>query len=138
MGLFSLFKKSQKSPDLPRLEPSQEWHYHTRDAEEMSTLKILKIENEEGHGRIVHIAISGLKIKNPNHPTGFTDEILHLPVTEEFVCNSITTLVQVNGALPDYASGYEQWKSAFEAKKAGVFKMPIAEIVLFIEKTLTP
>lgn len=115
MGLFSLFKKSQKSSDLPRLESSQEWHYHTRDGEEMSTLKI----------------------KNPNHPTGFTDEILHLPVTEEFVCNSITTLVQVNGAL-DYASGYEQWKSAFEAKKAGVFKMPVAEIVLFIQKTLTP
>jgi len=43
----------------------QEWNYKTRNGEENSTLKILKIEEYPKPGKVIHISIGRLRVKNP-------------------------------------------------------------------------
>lgn len=54
----------------------QVWSYHTRPGEEESKVTILKIEEDDKLGVIVHIAINDLNMKSPE---GTKDNIGHLP-----------------------------------------------------------
>ena len=46
---------------------------------------IVKIDNDPKLGRFVHIAMRGLKIKNPRSPDGVSDRVDHLPFAGGFV-----------------------------------------------------
>ncbi|WP_228433278.1 hypothetical protein [Chryseobacterium arthrosphaerae] len=72
---FSCTKKDQYSV-------GQEWNYKTRPTEKSSILKILKIEEYPETGKVIHISISGLKIKNPASPTGYAENLSHIPISE--------------------------------------------------------
>jgi len=130
MSLFSILTKKES---LPAFKVGQKWHYHTRPNEENSTLKIVKIEHYEAYGTIVHIAISGLRIKNPKYPNGVLQEILHLPVSEDALRNSTTTLKNDHTDLPDYEFGYVRWKTAFDNEQAGHFAIPLREAIQWLE-----
>lgn len=111
----------------------QEWHYETRANEENSTLKILKIDNVEAN--IIHIAILGLKLKNIE--TGdLNEEIGHVPISEEVLSKSVTSLKNNQTELPDFQSGYSHWKAAYDEGKAGFFTLSVKEIVQFIDEAI--
>ena len=132
MSLFNLFNKEEKESRFA-FKVGQEWHYHTRPNEENSTLKIVKIEAYENLGTIVHIAFSGVRIKNPKYPNGVLQEVLHLPVAEEALRNSTTTLKNDRADLPDYEFGYVRWKTAFDNEQAGHFAIPLREAIQWLE-----
>ena len=115
----------------------QKWHYKTRPQDEGSLLTILKTENYSNDGIVVHIAVNGLKLKNPNKPDGYTDLVGHLPVSKKTLAESVTTLESENNKLPDnYKEGYDSWKKEFDAGKAGIFSIPVSEILETIEDTM--
>lgn len=132
MSLLNLFNK-RKNIAQPACQVGQEWHYHTRPNEENSTLKILKIETYDKMGTIVHIAISAVKIKNPKYPNNLLEEVLHLPVAEDALRNSITRLKNDRVPLPDYEVGYVRWKLAFDDAQAGYFSIPLGEAIQWLE-----
>lgn len=131
MSPLNLFNKKQTAP--PAYQVGQEWHYYTRASEESSTLKILKIETYEEYGTIVHIAVSGVHIKNPKYPNGVLEEVLHLPVAEQALRNSTTHLKNDRVPLPDYEFGYVRWKTAFDEQQAGHFGIPLREAIQWLE-----
>lgn len=133
MSLFGLFGKSDKNNIQAPFKVGQEWQYQTRPHEENSRVKIAKIENYEEIGKIVHIAVSRVKIKNPKYPKGLLEEVMHLPVSEDALKNSITKLETEHADLPAYEQGYVRWKSAFDEKKAGYFGIPLREILQWLE-----
>jgi hypothetical protein len=130
MSLFNLFNKNTEKEIY---QAGQEWHYQTRNGEENSTLKIVKTEHYENIGRMIHIAISGVKIKNPKYPNGVLEEVLHIPIAEEALRNSTTQLKNDCADLPDYEFGYVRWKTAFLENKAGYFGIPVKEIIQYLE-----
>lgn len=132
MSLFNLFNKPEKE-NQPAYQVGQEWHYHTRRGEENSTVTILKIEQYEEIGKIIHISIVGIIIKNPKYPNGALEEILHLPVAENALRNSTTTLKNDRCKLPDYEFGYVRWRSTFNEEKAGYFGIPLREAIQWLE-----
>jgi len=131
MSLFNLFNKPEKE-NQPAYQVGQEWHYHTRSGEENSTLKIVKTEQDEG-GVIVHIYVSGIHLVSPGSSVGFVDYISHLPLAEEALIGSITRLKNDRCEMPDYEFGYVRWKTAYEENKAGVFSLPLKEILQYLE-----
>lgn len=133
MSVFNLFNKPEKQTPLPAYQVGQEWHYHTRPGEENSTLKIVKIETYEEHGTIVHIAFSGVRIKNPKYPNGVLEEVLHLPVAENALRSSSTQLKNERVPLPNYEFGYVRWKTAFDEQQAGHFGIPLREAIQWLE-----
>ena len=128
---FSCTKKDQYSV-------GQEWNYKTRPTEKSSILKILKIEDYPETGKIIHISISGLKMKNPSSPTGFAEYISHLPISEEALDKSVTSLKNKTGKKPDSLEmdGYSYWKKDFDKGNAGIFTMSVSEVINSMEKSI--
>lgn len=116
----------------------QEWNYKTRPGEENSILKILKIEEYSASGKVIHISINGLKMKNPHHPEGIADKISHLPITEEALDKSVIRIKNDTRQMPDSieTDGYSYWKKEFDKGNAGVFSIPVSEIVNVMEKSI--
>ena len=133
MSAFNIFRKKEGKPLPPAYQVGQEWNYHTRPGEEISTLKILKIETYKEYGTIVHIAFSGVCIKNPKYPNGVLEEVLHLPVAEQALRSSTTTLKNDQVSLPNYELGYGRWKAAFDEQQAGHFGIPLREAIQWLE-----
>jgi hypothetical protein len=114
----------------------QVWSYKTRKSEEQSTITIVKIDSDSNFGNIIHVSITGLKMKNPNSITEPVDTIGHMPFTEKAIDKSVIKLIKENADLPDYEEGYEEWRIAFEERKAGVYKDSISDAVEKAEKNL--
>lgn len=131
MSLSSLFTKNKAS--ATEYQVGQEWYYHTRPNEENSTLKIVKIEYYEEIGNIIHIAFSGVRIKNPKYPNGVLEEVLHLPVAENALRSTTTILKKDRADLPDYEFGYVRWKTAFDEEQAGYFGIPLQQAIQWLE-----
>jgi hypothetical protein len=114
----------------------QMWSYKTRSHEEKSYFIIVKIENDAKLAAIVHVAMRGLKMKNPRSPDGISDTVNHMPFTEEAVKKSSLKLLKEKVELPDYEEGYQMWRDAFDAEQAGKSTITLAEAVKVMEATL--
>jgi hypothetical protein len=114
----------------------QQWSYSARPGEEKSYLIIVKIDNDPKLGRIIHIALRGLKIKNPRSPNGLSEEISHLPFLEEAIEKSGLKFVKEKVDLPDFEEGYGIWRQARDAGEAGAYSITIAEAVGVMEAVL--
>jgi hypothetical protein len=115
----------------------QKWHYKTRPQDEGSLLTILKIENYATDGIVIHIYVSGLKLKNPKIKEGYSDDAGHSPISKDALLKSVTTLESENNNLPEnYNEGYELWKKEYDAGKAGIFSTQVSETIQFVEETV--
>lgn len=137
-ALILLFLAGCTKKDDMKYSVGQEWNYKTCPTEENSTLTILKIEEYPKNGKVIHISVSGLKMKNPQHPDGIADRISHLPLSEEALDNSVTSLKNETHRKPDSTEidGYSYWKREFDKGKAGVFSTPVSEIVTLMEESI--
>jgi len=114
----------------------QRWSYKTRAGEEGSFLIILKVENDPKLGTIVHIALDGLKVKNRRSPDGLIERADHLPFAKGAIDKSVLKLLKENVDLPDFEEGYQMWREAFDANRAGIYTITVAEAVGVMEATL--
>jgi hypothetical protein len=114
-------------------EEGQIWRYQTRPGEEASRLFIARIDRGIGTQTIYHIYLDGLKLKNPLYEGGVQDHLPHAPVTRQSLEASVTELLEENATMPDIAEGYAAWLLAFEKGQAGVFTLPVNQIVQHIE-----
>ncbi|MDR4951649.1 hypothetical protein REB14_05580 [Chryseobacterium sp. ES2] len=135
VGILLLFSGCTKK-DPYRV--GQEWNYKTRPTEKNSTLTILKIEEYPETGKVIHISVSGLKMKNPASPIGYAETLSHIPISEEALDKSVTSLKNETGKKPDSLKmgGYSYWKKEFDKGDAGIFTIPISEIVEAMEKSI--
>ncbi|HEX8143891.1 MAG TPA: hypothetical protein VF553_14930 [Pyrinomonadaceae bacterium] len=117
-----------------RYKVGQIWSYKTRPNEKKSSFIVLKVENHPKLGNIVHIALRDLKLKKPNGD--FIETAGHLPFAEEAINKSAVKLLKEKADLPDYEEGYGMWREAFDAGKAGIYTITIAEAVDVMETTL--
>lgn len=132
MSLLSLFGFANAA----EYSEGQVWSYKTRAGEENSTVLINKIEADEKFGRIYHISVSDVRVKNPRIAGGLSKELPHFPVSEETMEKSLVKLIDKRSPNPDFIEGYNTWKAAFDAGKAGIFTIPISEIVAFVEEAI--
>ncbi|MCW3059162.1 MAG: hypothetical protein JWQ02_983 [Capsulimonas sp.] len=122
-----------RTVDNENFKPGQVWKYHTRPYEDGSTLTIVRTEHDDRLGSIIHIHVDEVRVKAPMHKTGLITEIGHLPCAEEVISQSVTEVVRENAPLRDFMEGYQQWRDAFDAGKAGIWTVPVAEMVSALE-----
>lgn len=127
--------KLKETPVL-KYKVGQKWSYQTRAGEEDSYLIIVKIDRDAKLGNIIHIALSGLKIKNRRSPDGISDQINHMPFSEEAINKSGLRLLKEKTDLPDFEEGYKIWRKDFDAGRAGVYSITVAEAVQVMETAL--
>ncbi len=111
----------------------QAWSYRNRPGEEASLIYIARIDRDLGTKPIFHLYIDGLKLKNPLIEGQVQDVLHHVPASQEALEASVVELVQAAAGVPDISEGYAIWRTAFEKGQAGVFTIPVAQIVQHIE-----
>jgi hypothetical protein len=133
-----------RSPDPPegaasmsRFQPGQVWQYKTRRGEESSRLTIARVEPHPKLGTIVHVQIKDVAITSPTAPGGVSKVISHLPYAEQSLTDSVTTMEKDSVNPAGWEEGYKQWKSAFDAGKAGIWSIPVSEAVSAMEQVLS-
>lgn len=114
----------------------QIWQYETRESEEASRIIILKIERVLWEEVIIHIAVVGVKIKNPHKPEGLSTKIGHLPFSEAAINESLTSLESAENELPDYLDGYNQWRKTYKSGEGSIFSVTVKEAVAYVEGIL--
>ena len=126
----------QKETNDSKFKVGQKWSYRARPGEESSYFIIVKIDNDPNLGRIIHIAMRGLKIKNPRSPDGLSEVVSHMPFAEEAIEKSEVKLLQEKVDLPDFEEGYRMWREAFDAGRGGIYTITVAEAVTVMESVL--
>jgi hypothetical protein len=119
----------------PRYRVGQVWRYHTRPGEEASRAIVGRIEKIEGIGSVVHVKLTGLRLRGPQ---GVATVIFHAPVAERQLSASVSELTGERGDLAGFADGYALWRAAYLDGKAGVFTQPLAGVVDAMEEALNP
>ncbi len=114
----------------------QVWSYKTRSGEEGSRVLINKIESVPKLGKVFHISVSAVKVKNPVIAGGFSTELPHFPVSGATLKQSLIKLTGKSAVNPEYREGYEIWKRAVDKGEAGVFIIGVADIVDVIEQSI--
>ena len=99
-------------------------------------MTVLKIDRDPKLGVIVHVAVAGVRIKNPHRPDGVSKTLPHIPMTEDAMDKSVIKMVGEKEQLPDYQQGYNTWRKSFDSGRGGVFSTSIAEAVSFVEGAL--
>jgi hypothetical protein len=117
----------------PRYRVGQVWRYQTRPGEEASRVIVGRIERIEGIGPVVHVKLTGLRLRGPQ---GVASIMFHAPVAEPQLSASVTELTGERGDLEGFADGYAMWRSAYQSGKAGVFTLPLAGVVDSMEEAL--
>ena len=118
-----------------RFSAGQRWAYQTRPQDEGSTLIVLRVDDAGDSGRIVHVALGGLSVKNPFSPDGRSTTVRHMPFEEAALRRSVTKLLADGVEVPPYEDGYAMWREAFDAGRAGYYTITVAEAVQVIEES---
>lgn len=122
---------------MSKYEPGQVWSYRTRPGEEASRLTVLKVEPHGTAGEpAIHVRLDDVKLANPRVEGGVSREISHLPFSEEAIDRSVTELLESDVPLPDNLEGYETWKREADEGNAGIFTLPVAEVVSVVEQAM--
>lgn len=119
-----------------RFQPGQVWRYKTRPGEESSRLTILRVESYPKLGRIVHIQVNDVALKNPKSAGDASTVISHLPYAEQSLAQSVTTLGRDNVTPEGWEDGYQHWKSELDAGTAGIWTIEVSEAVSAVEEVL--
>jgi hypothetical protein len=127
---------AQKPPADSKYKVGQQWSYSARPGEEKSYLIIVKIDDDPKLGRIIHIALRGLKMKNPHSPDGFSEDVNHMPFLQDAIEKSGLKLMKEKVDLPDFEEGYGMWRKAFDEGRAGAYSITVAEAVVVMETAL--
>lgn len=115
---------------------SQRWRCQGRSASETPVLTINRIDAHPLGGEILHVSVSGARIRHPGLRDGVITTFAHLPVIGQVLERSDAELVGEGAPDPAYLEGYQQWKQAFDAGQAGSYGISLAEILDLIETML--
>lgn len=105
-------------------EPGQIWKYKTRIFESESTLMILKVETYDDIGEVIHIRVNGINMINPKLGNKING-LPHLPFKKLAIDSSVISLVKTVSDIPNFKDGYNTWKKAYIAGKAGAFSTKV-------------
>jgi len=118
----------------PKFHVGELWEYKTRSGEESSRLIVVKIDQSPELGIIVHVAIDNLTWRDCRSKP-FSQALPHMPFARKALETSLFKQMGEVKDLPDYRGGYDDWKTAFSEKKAGVYVIPVRDAISVAEQT---
>jgi hypothetical protein len=138
VGACSTAPPAPERVSSPQFRIGQVWRYQTRPGEGASRVIIGRIERIEGIGRVVHVKLTDLKLMSSAAPGSVATILFHVPMREDWLAYSLTELTPERGDLEGFAEGYGTWLAAYRRGEAGVFAIPLSEVVRSMEQALDP
>ena len=124
-------RQRRSSPQIA-FAVGQQWSYRTRPSESESRILIQRLENDPKLGQIVHIRVLKVRFKTRDRELS---ELRHMPYQGKALRKDILKLEKTGLPVPaDYLEGYQSWRTAFDAGKAGIFTASVAEVIEGMER----
>jgi len=114
-------------------EAGQVWAYETAPSDTGSLILIQEVDQigpEENPTTVYHISMIGIQVPAQD----FRFEVGHLPVSQETLDASVTSLADTEQPFPPYSEGKQMWAEA----NGGVFTITLAEIADFLREQIAP
>lgn len=121
-----------ESQDQISPQVGQIWGYQTRPHESESCVVLRKVEELPNLGRIWHVSLFDLVVKNPTVPEKPIKYIMHIPIKEDQLLASLTEKLDREVPEKDWQQGYDLWRS----NRGGVFDVPLQECVNIMEESV--
>jgi hypothetical protein len=115
----------------------QVWTYHVRPGDEGSTLQINKVESDQKLGSIFHISLFGLHLGSFADPGSRIAQIARLPVSKATLDASVIALTFNPARSVAFEEGYSLWRQAFDSGRAGIYTIPVADIISTAANTMS-
>jgi hypothetical protein len=113
-------------------EAGQVWSYHHRPDDDGSTVIIDRVESVPNLGTIYHVSVLQVHVKDSTGSIRLID-LPHCPVSSTTLDTSLVALIGKHAPYESYMQGYTEWRQAFDAGHAGVYTIPLSEIVATLE-----
>jgi hypothetical protein len=120
----------------PEFAPGQAWTYRTRPGEEASRIIIRKKDIEPEDGEVFHISILGVKLRNHRLPGGLQPAMHHAAVARPTLDQSLLSYEGDGDDDETWMDGYAVWRQAYDNGDAGIFDIPVSEILGYIEMVI--
>jgi len=117
----------------PDYAVGQAWTYRTRPGEEASRVAIRRIDREPEDGEVFHVSILGVKLRNHRLPGGLQPAMNHAAVSRTTLDASLLAVDGPADGDDNWTHGYDVWRQAYDNGDAGIFDLPISEILAYIE-----
>lgn len=120
----------------PDYAAGQAWTYRTRPGEEASRVVIRKIDIEPEDGEVFHLSFLDVKLRNHRVPGGFQRAMHHAAVPRATLDQSLLEMVGPGDTDERWKNGYTIWRQAYDNGDAGVFDIPLADILGYLEQVV--
>jgi hypothetical protein len=117
----------------PDYAAGQSWTYRTRPGEEASRVAIRHIDHEPEDGQVFHVSILDVKLRNHRVPGGMQGAMNHAAVSRSTLDASLLALAGDADTDESWRDGYGVWRQAYDNGDAGIFEIPVSEILGYIE-----
>ncbi|KJV36734.1 hypothetical protein [Luteibacter yeojuensis] len=117
----------------PEYAPGQAWTYRTRPGDDASRVVIRKKEIEAEDGEVFHVSLLDVKLRNHRVPGGIQTAMHHAAVARATLDQSLLECVGDADDDETWMDGYAVWRQAYDNGDAGVFDIPVADILGYIE-----
>jgi hypothetical protein len=122
--------------DAANYKAGQVWSYHHRPGDDGSTVLIDRVESVPNLGTIYHVSVLQIHVKDPTGSIRVVD-LPHCPVSSTTLDISLVALIGKRAPYESYMQGYTEWRQAFDAGHAGVYTIPLSEIIATLESMFT-
>jgi hypothetical protein len=106
----------------------QVWTYSTRPGEENSRVVVGRVDRLPDDHVVVHVAVVGVRIRNPHLESGYQTRIPHAPMSEAALTASLGDLTEEAADLEGFDEGYNFWLTSYEDAGGGYFTVPVSEL----------
>ncbi|MGN6093971.1 MAG: hypothetical protein ACTHOL_16600 [Luteibacter jiangsuensis] len=117
----------------PDYAVGQSWTYRTRPGEEASRVAIRRIGIEPEDGEVFHVSILGVKLRNHRLPGGIQPAMHHAAVSRASLDASLLHPDGQADTEENWRDGYDVWRQAYDNGDAGIFDIPLADVLGYIE-----
>jgi hypothetical protein len=137
LGLLATLLFMASNATARDFEVGQVWSYYARPGDEESLILINLVEEVPKLGVVYHISVLRVHMPSLNDSSRPRIDLPHFPVLKVSLEESVVALVVSQyPPLDTYRRGYETWREAFDAGRAGAFTIPIYEIVQTVEESI--
>ncbi|ADV66538.1 hypothetical protein [Deinococcus maricopensis] len=119
-----------------RFQAGQVWAYRARPQDRGATLTVLRVDVHPRLGTLVHIRLDGLNLRNPYTPGGVQTDVPFLPLSARALESSVTFNLRDDAPTGDFQNVYDEWRAAFDDGDAGVWSLPVRDIVDALEDAI--
>jgi hypothetical protein len=114
---------------IKKYEAGQVWKIEAQPNDDSASLMILKVERSQKGDTIVHVRLDNIHVYNSETKTTALKTIAHLPFSVKALDSSVIRLQGRENNLPEFETGYQKWKSAYDQDQGGYWKLSVRTVL---------